>query len=365
MFDENDLRELIEFSGPDPILSVYLNTDPTMGNADAYRLRMRTMLKGINAPKDVSAVEEYMLHEYDWSGIGVVIFSCAAKDFFRAYPLEVPIRDRIHFGDLPSVQPLTDLLNSYGGYGVVLIDKQGARYFSFHMGELFEQEGMLGDPVRHTKHGGASSVHGRKSGTAGLTRNSEEVIDRNMKEAAEAAIEFFEEHHVRRILIGGTDDNIAHFRNELPKAWKSLVIGSFAIEMTASHTEVLEKTMQIGKVVEHQRETDLIDSFITTEAKGGNALSGLENVIQAVNQKRVQTIIISPGFQAPGFRCAGCHNLNLNDDEVCELCGEKNEPLNLVEASITQVMRDGGHVEIIEGNERLTKIGEIAAFLRY
>ncbi|KPL79312.1 hypothetical protein ADN00_02990 [Ornatilinea apprima] len=366
MFDENDLRELLEFSGTDPILSIYLNTDPTMGNADAYRLRLRTMLKSVNAPKDVEAVELYMQHQYDWSGIGVVIFSCAAQKFFRAYPLEVPVRDHIHFGDLPSVQPLTDLLDSYGGYGVVLVDKQGARYFSFHMGQLHEQEGMLGDPVRHTKRGGASTIPGHRGGVAGRTRYTEEVIERNMKDAVEAAIQFFEENRIRRILIGGTDDNIAHFRSEMPKAWKSLVIGDFPMEMIASHAEVLQKAMQIGRVVERQREEKLVESAITAAAKGLNAVVGLQNVIPSVNEKRVQTLITGRGLQIPGHRCVSCHALLPANNQACPLCGGTLEPLeDILNAAINQVLRDGGDVQIVEVNDQLEQIGGVAAFLRY
>jgi hypothetical protein len=59
MFTESDLRELVEFTAPDPVLSVYLNTEPSAGNADAYRLRLRNMLKDIKLPEDVEAIERY------------------------------------------------------------------------------------------------------------------------------------------------------------------------------------------------------------------------------------------------------------------------------------------------------------------
>ena len=115
-------------------------------------------------------------------------------------------RSLVHVGERPLVKPLKDLLDSYGGYGVVLVDKQGARLFHFNMGVLTEQEGVLGEVVKHVKRGGASSVHGRQGGVAGRTDHMEETIERNMKEACEFAVRFFEENHVRRVLIGGTDD---------------------------------------------------------------------------------------------------------------------------------------------------------------
>ncbi len=110
---------------------------------------------------------------------------------------------------------------------------------------------MLGETVRHTKRGGGSQTPGRRGGVAGQTGYVEEVTERNMREAVEFAIHFFAEKNVRRIVIGGTEDNVALFRNQLPKAWQSLVIGSFPISMLATHTEVLERAMQIGEEAEY------------------------------------------------------------------------------------------------------------------
>ena len=103
MFSDHDLRELLEFKSTDPVLSLYLNTDPTEGNADAYRLRLRNMLKEINLPEDIRAVERYFSHEYDWSGRAVAVFSCSGQGFFRAYPLAVPMQNHTFISDRPSV----------------------------------------------------------------------------------------------------------------------------------------------------------------------------------------------------------------------------------------------------------------------
>ena len=45
-----------------------------------------------------------------------------------------------------------------------MVDKQGARLFYFHLGELREQEGVLGESVKRTKRGGGSQAAGRRGG---------------------------------------------------------------------------------------------------------------------------------------------------------------------------------------------------------
>jgi hypothetical protein len=134
MLNESTLQELLDITEDNGVLSVYLNTEPSQGNADAYKLRLRHMLEQVNLPKDKEAVETYINTQYDWAGKSVAIFSCVKQNVFRSYPLSIPIRNAVHAGDRPGVRPLAHLLDNFGGYAVILVDKQGARYFYFHLG---------------------------------------------------------------------------------------------------------------------------------------------------------------------------------------------------------------------------------------
>jgi peptide chain release factor subunit 1 len=367
MLSENDLRELLEFSASEPVLSVYLNTDPAEGNADAYKLRLRSMLKEVNLPEDQQAIDRYLSHEFDWSGKSVVIFSCAPKGFFRAYPLAVSMRSRVRVGDRPAVKGLADILDAYGGYGVVVVDKQGARVFYFHLGELREQEGVMGELVRHTKHGGASTLPGGRSGTAGRAHGAEdETVDRNMKDSVEFTVHFFEENHVRRIVIGGTDENVSHFRSLLPKAWQSLVVGTFPMSMSATHSEVLQHALEIGHQADHHRENHLIETVITAAAKGNGGVVRLNETLQAIRDGRVQTLLICEGYRQEGYRCTGCGYLTTEHQEACNYCGKSFVEIpDAVELAVQEVMRLGGDVEVIHSGPALEKAGRIAALLRY
>ena len=59
MLSENDLRELLNFNADEPVLSVYLNTDPSEGNADTHIRRLRSMLKEINLTQYVQAIDHF------------------------------------------------------------------------------------------------------------------------------------------------------------------------------------------------------------------------------------------------------------------------------------------------------------------
>lgn len=366
MLTERNLRELLDFQTQQPVLSIYLNTEPAEGGADAYRLRLRSMLKDVELKEDINAVERYFDHEFDWSGRSVAVFSCAPEDYFKAYSLAVPVRNRVRISNHPHVKPLADLLDAYGGYGVALIDKQGARLFYFHLGDLREQEGTMGASVHHTKRGGASTVPGRRGGVAGRTNYEDDLVDKNMKEAADFAAHFFAENNVRRVLIGGTDDNIAGFRNFLPKAWQSLIIGTFPMRMTASKDEVLAKAMLVGQEAEKRREAHLVDTMVTGAAKGKGSVIRLDDTLGALHDGRVQTLVIREGFRAPGYRCTGCSYITARKIKICPFCGNKFEKIpDAVEMAVHQVMRLGGDVEVLHDGQATETFGNIGAILRY
>lgn len=366
MLTETNLQELLGYKAQHPMLSVYLNTDPTQGSADAYRLRLRNMLKDVNLLQDVEAVENFFARDFDWSGRSVAVFSCAPEKFFRSFSLAMPVRDRLRVGDHPYVKPLADLLDAYGGYGVALVDKQGARLFFFHLGELREREGVIGESVRHTKRGGASAMAGRRGGVAGQTNYAEEVAERNMREAAGFAARFFAENNVRRVLIGGTDDNVAQFRSMLPKAWQSLIVGSFAMGMTASTDEVLERVLQIGSEAEKRQEERLLNQVVTGAAKGRGGVLGLERTLYAVHEGRVQTLVVQDGYRTPGYRCQGCGYLSTLQQASCSFCGGKFEQIpDAVELAVLKVMQDGGEVDILQHQHAVKGFENIGALLRY
>jgi peptide subunit release factor 1 (eRF1) len=365
MFTDSVLRELLDYTSPDPVLSVYLNTDMTEGTADALKLRLRTMLKEVHLPKDEAAIQKYFELEREWTGRSLAMFSCAAQKYFRAFPLAVPVRSRVFVGEQPYVKPLADLLDAYGGYGVALVDKQGARLFQFHLGELKEQEGILGEEVRHTKRGGASSIFGRLGGIGGKARHSEETISRNLKESAEFAARFFEENHVRRVLIGGTEKNVNQFKSHLPKTWQSLVVGTFPVSMTARPDEVQEKALEIGQQAERRRESRLVDKMITSAAKGAEGVVRLDETLSAVHDGRVQTLIVREGYRAEGYQCKGCGYITTQKLDACPFCGKSFKQIkDAVEMAIRRVMQDGGDVEVVYGSPKLEEIG-IGGVLRY
>lgn len=372
MISDKALQELAAFEPTEsPIVSLYLNVDPTQRTSDGYKLRLRGLIKEANRPSlasDFAAIERYIDHEYDWSGRGIVIFSSQPANFWQVYSLAVPLsRSRLEIGHKPFIRPLVHLLDVYGSYGVVIVDRQGARFFDFHMGQLVETEGFLGEEIRRLKRGGGSSRGGAsRSGGRGGARREMEIATQNLRDTVDATSRFFEERKLERLLIGGTEEVVAQYQELLPRSLQDMVTATFAIEMNANDVLVHERSFQLVQQADQIREAKLVEASITAAAKGSNGVVRLDDTLGAVSEGRVQTLIVSDGFHAPGYRCTSCTFVTAQELSACPFCGgEINEIPDAVELAIRRVTEQGGEIEIVEHKETLDAAGGIGALLRY
>jgi hypothetical protein len=187
-----------------------------------------------------------------------------------------------------------------------------------------------------------------------------------MRDSAEFAGNFFTDNNIRRVLIGGTDDNIALFRNFLPKSWQSLIVGTFSISMTASHDEVMQRAIKIGQQAEIQREARVVETVITAAAKGKGGVIGLDKTLGMVHEGRIQNLLVLADFRSPGYRCQGCGFLTSKKLEICPFCNSTfTEIPDAVDLAVRRVLEEGGDVDILQENPKLDEHGKIGALLRY
>jgi peptide subunit release factor 1 (eRF1) len=187
-----------------------------------------------------------------------------------------------------------------------------------------------------------------------------------MKGSAELAVRFFEEHHVRRVLIGGQEASVAAFRKQLPKAWQSLVMGTFASSISASQPELLAQALEASRMARENREQKLVEELLGKAANKTGAVLGLEPTLDAVNNRRVRHLLVNAGFHKPAWLCADCGLATLNPEQVCASCDHKTRPIpDASDFAVSSVLRNGGEVTIVPENDALVKAGSIGALLRY
>lgn len=370
MFSQDQMQELVTYEeNGGGVISVYLDTDSTRQSVEAIKLTARSLLKEVPSQheKEAQTIERYLDLSYDWSKPGLALFCGKGGEFFRAYRSPVAFRNRVRLSARPYVKPLTHLLDHYAHFGVILVDRMSGRFFEYHLGDLQASDTYTGEEVRRLKDGSGSSAVGRRGGTSstGGGKHEDEVTSRNMRECAAAANKFFAERPIRRLFLGGTTENIAQFRDMLPKQLQSCLVGSFPMDIDAGESEVRQRALNLLREVNAEREDKLVERLITLNAQGANAVVGLDDTLQAISEKRVETLIISDGFKAPGYTqdSSGYLVANLARSPLTE--SELTESADIVETAVAQTVFQGGHVEVIAENPDLEDAGRIGAILRY
>lgn len=371
MFSQDHMQELLGYEANGTgVVSVYLDTDSTQQSVEAIKLQARGLLKEVQATNDKEAdvIERYLDLSYDWANPGLALFCGSGGDFFRAYTSPVAFRNRIRLGSRPYVKPLTHLLDHYAHFGVILVDRVGGRFYEYHLGELQATDGYTGEDVRKLKDGGGSSAVGRRGGGdsgPGGSKHEEQVVSRNLRETATAANQFFANRPIRRLFLGGTTETVAQFRDMLPKQLQSCVAGTLSIDVDAAEPAIRRQALDLLGEVNAEREAKLVERLVTLYAMGSTAVAGVDDTLQAISDKRVETLIISDGFRTPGYTDApsGFVVANLARSPLSE--ADLTAVDDVIDAAVAQTVAQGGHVEVINDNPALEDIGRIGAILRF
>lgn len=367
MFDEKLLRELAALEAAGPVLSVYLNVDPTQHTADEYKLILRDLLKhaeGKVDEADIEAVKRYVSLEYDWSGRGLVLFSRQAEELWYAFSLPIPVPSGVTVARKPYISPLVELDGLYGRYAVALVDRRGARLFLFQMGELMDQNGVLGDELHGPRKGGGSSRVGTRSGAMDASRKDAEVVQRNLRDVAEELIAFCQEYQPRRLLLAGAEPTVAQFQDVLPTYLQDVIAGTFNADMDENPTEIQERSLAILQNLNEQRKKALVETVITTAAKGGNGVLRLDDTMSAGHEGRIQVLVLERNYHEVGYHCTQCGYLTTQTLDACPFCNGSFEQIaDAAEAIVTQVIDKGGSVQVVDNG--MLGDARIGALLRY
>ncbi len=359
MIDERAIQELVNFRVDGAsVLSLYLNVDPHRRTREKYKLALRRLLESVSAQadsRDLARVERYIDLEYNWQGRAVACFSCEAAGFWRAFPLLLPREDLAFVGDRPYVKPLTDIMERYA---VALVNRGGARLFVFYMGALQEATEISGEDVKRHRAGGWAAQR--------YQRHEDVTAQRNLREAAELTEAFCRQHKCDRLILGGTETNVALFEELLPSALRERVIGRISVDKDASPAEVNERALEVVQTYLAQSESALVNDMITTAAKGRAAVIGLADTLGALHEGRLRRLVVEQGYRAPAYLCRGCGYMTVEPVERCSFCGGDMAYLpDAVDHLIHHAIQQGLDVTIVGGSEALQRAGHIGALLRY
>ncbi len=136
--------------------------------------------------------------------------------------------------------------------------------------------------------------------------------------------------------------------------------------MTASTAEVLARSLEIEERLEEEKERRIVDRLRAEAAAGRQAVMGFPGVMEALNDGRVDTLVVPFGLESTGRRCVNCGRLAM-EGKRCATCGGTLEIVpDVVETAVAAALRQSARVETVSfaGPEALDS-ERIGALLRY
>lgn len=367
---EAAIRELASIRGRNaPITTCYLDVDGRrLVRQKDLEHEVEVILKGAKAQadgqpsvgQDLRRIERYVRDDLDRSRVrGVVVFACTADDLWRVVELPVPVRTRVVVNHAPAVGQLESLLQEHESIGVLMADRQRARMFVFELGELVERSELFEELPRETDVRGLRDRGGDHP--EALTAHTRQ----HLRNAAQAAFAVWSQHPFTHLAIAAPDDLAGQLEADLHPYLRERLAGRLAVPVTADDAQVLAAAQQVESQIERRKEAELVDRLRAAVAGGRRGVAGLGDAVEALGDHRVDTLLVSEGFSAPGWRCERCGRL-ATMGRTCKHCdGEMVEIADLVEDAIEEALSQSCQVEICVGNADLDVMGRAGALLRY
>jgi peptide chain release factor subunit 1 len=311
---------------------------------------------------DIEKIESYILSNKRGFKRGLAILSSQEKDFWQEFHLAVPIKNEIVIDSAPYIKPLLDILDNYQRYAILLVGKESARLFLVHLGEIEEYtEVHSADvPGRHKK--GGWFALSEKS----YERHTDYHVGLHLKDVLKELDSFLSGEYVGRMVIGGSEEAVVRVRTMLPQTTAAKIIGTFQAEMFANGKEILEKVEPILRSFEEEEDAETIDDLLTRAMKNENAVIGIENVLNALQEGRIMKLVVLEDYKNIGLSCVNCGNLAIQELSSCPYCkGEMQKVNYIVDLVAQKAVEQGAMVEVVSKNKKLEESGSIGAFLRF
>lgn len=373
MLSREEIREFTSVEESNNYFAcLYLNVDPMFNKKADYMVHFKNMIKNTSetldkavykkVKKDLEKIGNYVLSNKRMFRKGLVLLSSIDNAFWREYSLNVPVKNELIVDKTPSVKPLLDIMDNYQKYALLLVAKESARIFVIHLGEIVEYAEMH-TPDIPGKH--------KKGGWFALSQNHYERhvdfhIGVHLKDVAEKFDSFISREYIGRLIIGGSDEAVSMVKGMLHKSVIDKIIGNVRIEMFAKPDEVLKKVEPIVSEYEKRKEEETVESLIAKAMKNENAVLGLDNVINALQEQRVLKLIFVKDYKANGYNCSACNYLSIQTIDKCPYCNGNVEAVDYMgDLAGQKAIQQNALVAVSSENKKLMDAGGIGAFLRF
>jgi peptide chain release factor subunit 1 len=373
------LRSLAEIRPAEgKVLSLFLNLDPhQFATAAARSTEVRSLLDRAGrlireddalAPAARASLRddlERVRAELDKGGLdargahGLAVFASSAADLFEVLKLSEPVDHDPVIADAPFIEPLS-AIGPPERWCALLVNRRVARLFC-GPGAALEEVELIEDELRRRHGQGGWSQ-------ANYQRSIDKDADDHLRHAAKVAFAHLHDELPAGILIGAPQELAGDFEGHLHPYLRERLAGRLDVDV--EHTSAEDVRRAVAARIDEaarEREDAALAKLVEAFAGGpGRAASGLPEVVAAVHEQRVGTLLVEAGFAAPGVHCPTCGWLGADEAAACPADGSPTERVDdLVEAAVERALTQAADVRVLRDRAELASHGRIAAVLRF
>jgi peptide chain release factor subunit 1 len=371
-------KRIIEHRAGHPIISLYLDLDPQrFATAPARSAQIRSLIDQatreldaadglthddlVTLRADLQRLDDYLhSREPPFQGSGALgVFCSGQDDLFEVVQLPRPTPGRVVIGRSAYVEPLVAALQQRR-WLVALVSRRAGRVLAGPVDGLEEQANF--DEFVHGQHdqGGWSQAR--------YERSIEKDTDDHLRRVAEGVNQRWRSERFDRVALGGPVEIVPRVEAQLSAEVRAnLVPRRLEVDLSSAGGDEIRRAL--AKLVvedEKQRERETLDRLAAGVGSGGRGTGGPEGTLEALNERRVETLLLDPHWDQPGLRCQSCGLLTLGSDGRCPADGSLMERLeHLREAVIEAALAQDAEVMVVRHHPDLGPFRGIGALLRF
>ena len=286
---------------------------------------------------------------------GVAVYACAPADLLEVVRLPHPVPSEVVVDRTPFVEPLVREASGER-WCVLLANRRAARIFSGPADRVEETDRLEDDVHRRHHQGGWSQANYQRS------------IEKDMVDHVAGTVEVlfaaFKRAPFDHLLLGAPAELVSSYEQRLHPYLRDRVAGR--LQLDVEHAGIEEVRRHAGEAAEawsRRCEREALDRLAEAVGRGERGAAGLEAVLAALNEARVEQLLVAPGLRAPGFRDPRSGLLFATAEDATD--GEPQPVGDVVEAALARAIAQAAVVRVIRHHEGLGPLGGIAALLRF
>ena len=313
--------------------------------------------------EDVARARSYFDSDFSAEGAhGLALFASTPAQLFEVLRLARPVETTVVIDEAPFIEPLAETGVS-ARWCVALVNRSHARILRGTSEHLREVDRLTDDFRSEYEESGGS----RDKAQDNYDGAREHEVDLHLERVAEALFGVFKAASFDRLVIGAPNELCSRIESKLHSYLRERIAGCIHVDVeNSTPDEVLVAVTPAVEADEQRRERESLDRLAQGIGSGERGVAGLEPVLFALTERRVETLLVAEGFSAPGTICPTDGWLGPDDRERCPV---DDTPLrhhdNIVEVAVEAAIAQSAEPIFVRHYPDLGPLGQIAAVLRF